>query len=292
MRESNLKKLALALPTVLAWGVTLSLLKSFFVQGFGFGRLLALIFTLGIVFFFLQITSLFKEKAYFYVLSLVAPVILAFFLGRGQHFMLAALVMVFGSAALINFRKHLAESINLRIFHVSYKQFTIPALALVLSLSIFFAHSIFTNDENNLNRQVLNASWPYLQRLSPQFSSDQTVDQYVLEQFKKQGINNPTAEMIELGREQLAGQLQTEVKGEEKLSDLGKEFVTERLNQTLNPNNSNNLGLLFIFLLLLIFVPVIRLIHAFMAYLLFEVFKALKIIKVVETQVTAKGVEI
>lgn len=225
--------------------------------------------------------------------ALLSPLFFLLFNGVGTKLIVAALVLFAANVRFLLFPELLLQTLQLNYFRAAFRKYSLLILVLFSIAAIFFQQNIYKDPSNrNFAERTVNQTWPYIRNAVPQFNTNNTVDEYVREQYKDNGVTQPSQAMFAEGRNQISRQVGFPISGNEKMSDVGKRFLTEKMNSYfVNLNFEKNSGYL-IFIALVTFWPLFKLLFALISTLVYHSMKRFKVIKVVEIPVTAKTLEI
>ena len=237
----------------------------------------------------LAFIAIFRNPLIFALNALGIPVIIALLSGNSRM-TLALMILALGTLSIYAFAKYLTESISLRVFSVSYRHIGFSALASVAALTVVLLSIFGAASADNVSSKAVNAIWPYVQKMSPQFSSDLTVDEYLTKEIQDQGIQRPSRQMLEEGRRQFSEQFKVEVSGDQKVSDIGKAYVSGQVSGIVDEGNIGKALPWLIFLTLLILIPFIKLAYAAVTWVLYCILRQSKFITIEETQINAKKI--
>ncbi|MDB4939665.1 MAG: hypothetical protein JWO40_90 [Candidatus Doudnabacteria bacterium] len=290
------KKLVLSLCTVLFSGLGWYFFSRVFTSasvltGNGLNWTLFFVF-LAMSYAFLFVVALTKDRYDFILTTLLSAIWIVVFLGPTWKNLLSAAVMFLSSQVLWEFPSALERSLNLKYYSVSYSKIALVILAVIGISSAYLqtrlAESVHTQ---SFSQGATNFAWPYVGKYLSQFNSGETVNKYLADQFKEQGINNPSPSMLNAEKKQISQQVGFDVNGDEKMSDVGKQFVAFRLNDIVKEFNVDKAGIFVIFVSLLVIWPIGRFLFAFVAMILYYIFKKLGVLHVTESQVITKKLE-
>jgi hypothetical protein len=283
------KKAVLGLITLIGWvGVYASLSQLISDPGSARTWIMLIVFA-ALVNASMAFVSLLKDPLVFAANALLIPVALALVSGN-DRITLALMILALGTLSTYTFAKYLTESISLRVFSVTFRHIGFSALALIGAVTVILLSVLGTASTDKASTAAIDAAWPYVQQVSPQFSSDLTVDEYVIQEMQKQGIQRPSRQMIEQGRKQLSDQFKIEINGEQRISDIGKNYVAEQTSEIINGERVRDALPILLFLTLLILIPFIKLAYAAATFVLYEILKQTKFITIEETQIKAKNI--
>ena len=237
----------------------------------------------------LAFIALLRNPLIFALNALGTPVIIALLSGNSRM-TLALMILALGTLSIYAFAKYLTESVSLRVFSVSYRHIGFSALASVAALTVVLLSIFGAASADNVSSKAVDAIWPYVQKMSPQFNSDLTVDEYLTKEIQDQGIQRPSRQMLEEGRRQFNEQFKIEVNGDQKVSDIGKAYVSGQVSDIVDEGNIGKALPLLIFLTLLVLIPFIKLVYAAATWVLYLILKQSKFITIGETQINAKKI--
>jgi hypothetical protein len=293
----NLKKLYFSLASILFSGLGWFFFSRIFssqniIKGNG-GNWLLFFLSLSLSYAFLFIVALAKNRYDFWLTTLINSLWVLVFMGVSAKTLLSALAMFVAAQVLMEFPVALERSLNLRYFTVSYSKIALVILAIIGISSAYVQQRVVQNiGQQGFSENTSNFVWPYIGRYITQFNSEETVNDYVRAQYQSHGVNNPSNYMIDQGRQDISDQVGFEVRGDQKMSDLGKKFVAFKLNDVINNFQIDKAGLYIIFLSLLVLWPIGRMFFAAVSALMYLIFKKSGAIKIVEGQVVTQKLEI
>lgn len=293
----KLKKFFLSLGTVvfsgLAWYLfsqifdSSSIFKHNALNWFGF------IFSIALAYAFSFLIAATKDRFDFEVTSLLSVLWIPVFLGTNGRTLIAAAVLFLFTQVLLEFASALEHSINLNYYSTAYSKVALVIIALLAITSIYFQDRVVANVGNTaVSQKAVGTLWPYLSKYFGQYNTNGTVNEFLVTEFKQQGVGQPTPQMIAQARNQLSEQLNLNLSGKESMAALGEDFVANQFNSFLQEYNIEKSGIYVIFLSLLVLWPIGRALFALFALILFKIFKASGLVKIKQTQVTAKTLEI
>lgn len=251
------------------------------------------ILSLGLAYGFLCLLSFSKNRRVFIAAALMPPFFFLLFNGISLKLVIAALVLAAVNIRFLMFPDLILQTMSLNYFRVAFRKYSLLILVLFSITAIFFQQNIYKDPSNrNFAEKSVNQAWPYIRTAVPQFNSEKTVNQYLTEQYKENGVDRPSQANLADGRAQISRQVNFPLVGNEKMSDVGKKFLTEKLNSYfVNLNFEKNSGYL-IFIALITFWPLFKLVFASITTLLYLIMRKSNVVKVVEIPVTAKTLEI
>lgn len=251
------------------------------------------IFALALSYGLLCLLTFSKSRRLFLVAASFSPLFLLLFNGLSAKLVVAALVLLAANIRFLLFPELIVHTLKLNYFRAAFRKYSLLILVLFSISAIFFQQNIYKDPSNrNFAERTVNQTWPYIRTMVPQFNINSTVDEYIREQYRDNGVSQPSQDMIKEGRDQISRQVGFPVSGNEKMSGVGKRFLTEKMNSYfVNLNFEKNSGYL-IFIALITFWPLFKLLFALVSTLVYLAMKKLKVIKVVEIPVTAKTLEI
>lgn len=230
--------------------------------------------------------SLSSDYRYFIPAALIPAAGMLYFLGTSNWMLLAAVVLTGTCLAMIRFPKILQETIRTKFYSATIHFIAVISLAFLASAGIYmYEHQDKLGQNQTIVSKVIDSSWKYIQPLVPEFNSDQTVDQFITQQFQEQGVAKPTQQMIAEGRKQLESQTGLKLTGKEKMSEVGRDFVKVKI-QDVVPQEQSQTYLLFV--IVLVIWPFLRIVLAGIASLVLRFLRATNFLKTQETQITAK----
>ncbi len=293
----KLKKILLSLGTVIFSGLAWFLFSQIFesssifrdngLNWFGF------IFCTALAYAFSFLIAASRDRFDFEITSLLSVLWIPVFLGTSGRTLIAAAVLFLFTQVLLEFASALEHSINLNYFSTAYSKIALVIIALLAITSIYFQDRVVANVGNTaVSQKAVGAIWPYVSKYFDQYNSNGTVNEFLTSEFKQQGVQQPTPQMVALARNELSQQLNLNLSGKESMSALGEDFVANQFNSFLQEYHIEKSGIYVIFLSLLVLWPIGRALFALFALLLFQIFKASGLVKVKQTQVTAKTLEI
>ncbi|GAC1573738.1 MAG: hypothetical protein NVS3B9_4720 [Candidatus Doudnabacteria bacterium] len=248
--------------------------------------------SLALSFAFLFAVSLTKDRFDFTITTLLSSVWILAFLGPSLKTFFCAAIMFATSQILWSFPTALERSLAIKYYTVSFGKITLVILALIgISSAYLQTRLVESIQRDTFTQNASNYAWPYVGKYLSRFNSSQDVNGYLKEQFKSQGINNPSSAMLEQEKKNISQDVGFEVKGNEKMSDLGKKFVSYKLNDLIKQFNLDRASLLLIFFSLLSLLPISSVIFAVFAKLLYLVLRKMGVLKVTEGQILTKKLE-
>ncbi len=296
----KIKKISLSLAAVAFSGLGWYLFSQIFAsatvfQGNGLIWLLFLL-VMPIAYGFLFLVALTKDRYAFWLVALLSVLWILVFLGVSLRTLISALVLYAFSQALLEFPGALDRSIDLKYFSTAYHKIALVIIALIAIFSVYFQDQLANNistSSHEFSNQTVSFFWPYLQRyLNDQFSTNETVNQFLNSELKNQGLDQASPSMLALQRQAFSKQLGFEVSGNEPMSQLGEKLVANKINDFIVTYHAERSGIYLIFLSLLILLPFGRVWFAFAAMLLYLLLRAFGIIKISQREVLAKSLEI
>lgn len=293
----KLKKFFLSLGTVAFSGLAWYLFSQIFdsssifqnngLNWFGF------IFSIGLAYAFCFLIAAARDRFDFEVTSLLSVLWIPVFLGTSGRTLIAAAVLFLFTQVLLEFASALEHSINLNYYSTAYSKIALVVIALLAITSIYFQDRVVANVGNTaVSQKAVGTLWPYVSKYFGQYNTNGTVNEFLVTEFKQQGVEQPTPQMIAQARNELSEQLNLNLSGKESMSALGEDFVANQFNSFLQEYNIEKSGIYVIFLSLLVLWPIGRALFALLALMLFKIFKASGLVKIKQTQVTAKTLEI
>lgn len=290
------QKLALSFATVVLSGLGWYFFANVFSSSnflLGNGLNWALFFiSLGLSFAFLFVVALTKDRFDFTLTTLLSSVWILVFLGASPKTFLCAAVMFLSSQVLWDFPKTLERTLTIKYYSVSYGKIAFVIIAVIGISSAYLQTKLVESvQRDTFTQNASNYAWPYIGKYLSQFNSDQNVNSYLRDQFRAQGLSNPTPAMLDQERKTISQQVGFDVQGNEKMSDLGKKFVSYRFNDIIKQFNLDRAGLLVIFFSLLVLWPIGRFFFAALATLLYWMLKRAGVLKVTEGQILTKKLE-
>jgi hypothetical protein len=292
----KLQKIAFSFFAVLFSGLSWYFFSAVFsssnvLSGNGLKWILFFVF-LAIGYAFLFVVSLIKDRFDFLLTALLSAIWIPVFLGTSTKPLIAAIVLFGATLILENFPQSLEKSLSLRYFHTSYARILLVSLAILGITSVYLQATLAEDiQQTTFSKSATDYAWPYLGKYFSQFSSDKTVNDYIREQFKSQGVSYPSDGMVKQQRKVISEQVGFPVQDNQKMSELGKNFVSYRFNDLAKRFNFDRVGVYVIFFSLLILLPILRLFFAAFASLLYLILKKARILKVAETEVISKKLE-
>jgi hypothetical protein len=194
------------------------------------------------------------------LVSIVNAVLLLFVFGHSTAYVVIAGCCALAGAWVAHFPSAIEQSASGAYHHAAYRLSWLFGLVLIGLIS-FISTSLLT--PKNIASAVTTYGFPYISSSIAPFNSDQTVDAYLTEQIQAGGIvSRPTPALLAEGRQGLSQQIGEPVTGGEKLSDIGKQFVSSKVDAALVAAGFNSGNWYYLFILLLIILPVIRLVIA------------------------------
>lgn len=295
--NTKIKKIALSFAAIVFAGLT----WYFFSQIFNSPSVLAgnalnwamFVLCAGVTYGFLFLVALTRDKIDFFLTSLLSVLWILVFMGVGPRTLISAGALFVSGAALQEFPSALARSLNLKYYFTVYSKIALVILVLLGITSAYLQNRIADNvSQQNVTQQTSDFVWPYISKYIGQFDSEQSVNDYIREQYAQQGISNPTSAMIAQERRAMSEQVGFPINGSERMSDLGKRFLAGKLNSVLAQYNLQKSSLYIIFLSLMILWPIGRMLFGLIALLVYYIFRSTGMVKVVEQQITTKALEI
>ncbi len=248
---------------------------------------------LGLSYGFMFIVALGRNKLDFFLTSLISSLWILVFLGSSLQTGISALALFIASQALMEFPSSLEKSIDLRYFSTAYTKIALVALVLIGISSGYIQQNLNkTIAQQGFTQKTSNYIWPYIKGYISQFNSEQSVDEFLEQQFAEQGVKNPQAYMLTQEKQRLSEQFGFKISGKEKMSDLGKSFLSTQISDFLKRFNFDKAGLYIIFFSLLVLWPFWRFLFGLIASGIYWAMRQAKLIKVVETQVVARKLEL
>jgi hypothetical protein len=288
----NIKKIALSSSAVLLSGVSWYFFRVIFSSDnifFGNG-LNWILFALAsaLSFGFLFIIALAKDRADYLATSFLSTIWIILFLGFNGKTLLAAAALFVSLQIIQDFPEALARSLNVRYYITAYSKL---AFVILVMLGVTSAYLKDHLDESliskTISEQTSKYAWPYISKYIP-YNSEQSVNEYLTTEFQGHGIANPNNQMVAESRNALSTELGFNLKGSERMSDIGKRFVSNRVTDLVDSVHLSKTNWYFIFFSLLILWPVGRLFYAMVAALIFHIFKAAGLVRIVEAEITVK----
>lgn len=296
--NTNIKKIFLVIATAVFSAVAWYFFKEFAQQ---FSLSLAAnnwnYLGLSILFMSLAYGSLFAlalslDKRFFIPSAAIPALAMLVFTGVTWQFLVAAALLYGFSLAVINFPARLNQSIQLKYYR-SITPFIAGISFVLLAVAGLFVQQGLSNTTKTQSvvNTAINYSWNYIKPLVPQFNNDQTVDQFIVSEFQKQGVEKPTNQMMADARKQLSDQVGTKLTGKEKMSDVGKNLLENKISDILPTQKTSKPSYTKLYLIiatLLIVWPFLKfIISAIIAIVLKGLFKS-GVLKEKEIQITAK----
>jgi hypothetical protein len=293
----KLKKLLFSLVTVLFSGIGWFFFSKIFaseniIRGNGVNWII-FVLAMSLSYGFLFLVSLARDRYDFWLTTVISSLWILVFLGASFRSVLSAIAIFVAAQVLMEFPASLERSLNLRYFAVSYGKLALVMLAIIGISSAYIQEKVATNiNQIGFSESTSNYVWPYLGKYVAQFNSEKTVDQYVRDEFKSHGVNNPSQNMVNEEKDSISQQVGFDVQGNEKMSELGKRFVAFKVNEIVNNFDVDRAGLYVIFFSLLVLWPVGRFIFAAIAWLIYTIFKKGGAIRITEGQIVTQKLEI
>lgn len=255
------------------------------------------IFAGAVSFGFFYLVSITRDHFDFFLTSLLSSLWILAFLGANITAALCAFGLFAAMQVLNEFPHSLAKTIEVHYFSAAYGKMAIVMLALLAITAVYIQKDFSANiNEQEISRNVsqsaANYAWPYLSKYIAEFNSQDTVDQFLINQFQQQGVPVPTQQMLDQQIKQFSQQLGFNVSGTDRMSNLGERFVANRFNDFLTQVRLQRTSILFLVLSMFILWPIGRAVFALAAVLIYRLFRSFGWVKVMETQITAHHLEI
>ncbi len=251
------------------------------------------IIMLGLSYSFAFLVALTKDRFDFIITSLLIVLWILVFMGIGIKTLISAAALFVATQVLMEFSSALARSLSIKYFFTAYSKIALVILV-VLGISSAYLQDRVANSitQQTFSEQTSDFAWPFVSKYLSQFNSNENVDVYLLNQFKAQGVNNPSGSMLNQQRQAISNQLGVAITGNEKMSDIGKKFIAFKFSDILKQFNLNKTGLFVIFFSLLILWPIGRFIFAALAALVALIMRRTGVLHVVDTAITTKNLEL
>lgn len=241
----------------------------------------------------LFVVALARDRYDFWVTTLISSLWILVFMGVTVGTVVAAAALFVASQVIIEFPKALEHTLNLRYFSTSYMKIALVILAIIGISSAYLQSSVQRSiQQPQTAESTSNFFWPYISKYVSQFNTSESVDNYLRDQFRSEGVDQPSQGMVDQGRKQISDQVGFEVKGNEQMSEVGKKLVAYRLNDLARQFNLDRTGVYVIFVSLLVLWPIGRIFFSVVAVLVYWILKKFEVIKVVEGQVVTKKLEL
>ncbi len=241
----------------------------------------------------LFVVALAKDRYDFWLTTLISSLWILVFMGVSATTIISAAALFIASQIVMEFPKALEHSLNIHYFSTAYMKIALVILALIGISAVYLQTSVNqTIQQPEAAQKTSDFFWPYISKYVTQFDSTESVDDYIRDQFKEQGVNNVNQYLVDQERKQISEQVGFEVKGNEEMSDVGKKLVAYRLNDFAKEFKFNKTGVYVIFVSLLVLWPIGRIFFGFIAVLIYWLLKRMEVIKVVEGQVITKKLEL
>ncbi len=293
----KIKKILFSLMTVLFSGMGWYFFSRIFqaenlFMGNGINWLLFVI-GLSLSYAFLFVLSLTRDRTDFALTTLLSSLWILVFMSVSAKTLLSALAIFVSSMVLIEFSSALARSLKIKYYFTAYSKIALVILVLI-GVSSSFLQDRLTDSiaKNTFSEQTSNYAWPFIGKFVAEFNSEKSVDTYLREQFSEQGLQNPSNAMLAEQRKVISKQVGFEIQGREKMSEVGKKFVSLQLSEMLKTYKLDRTGVFVIFFSLIIVWPIGRFIFAIIATVLAAFLRRAGVLKTMETQITTKTLEL
>jgi hypothetical protein len=251
------------------------------------------IILLGLSYSFAFLVALTKDRFDFIITSLLSVLWILVFMGINLKTLISAAALFVATQVLMEFSKALARSLSVKYFVTAYSKIALVILVVLGISSAYLQDKVAVGiSQQTFSQQTSDFAWPFISKYLTQFNSDETVNNYISDQYQAQGINHPSDAMIGQEREAISTQIGIDLKGNEKMSDIGKKFVASKFNSILKQYNLDKAGLFVIFFSLLILWPIGRFVFAALAAIVAWIMRKTKVLHVVDAAITTKNLEL
>jgi hypothetical protein len=195
-----------------------------------------------------------------WLFSVIHAALLLVAFGHENSSLIAAGLFALAGGVMTAFPSSIEKSASGAYHHAAYR-LAWPFALVLLGFTAFLSTSLLT--PQSIATTVTNYGFPYIASNIAPFNSDQTVDDYLTTQIVQGGIvSQATPALLAEGRKGLSEQIGEPVTGNEKLSDIGKQFISSKVESALVAAGFNSGNWYYLFVLLLIVLPVVRLVIA------------------------------
>ncbi len=250
-----------------------------------------------ISFGFLYLVAITRDHFDFFLTTFLSSLWILAFLGINITAALCALGLFAATQVLNGFPHSLAKTIEVHYFSAAYSKMAVIMLALLAITAVYIQQDFSAHiNEQDLSRNISQSSasyaWPFISQYVEQFNTQDTVYQFLTNQFKQQGISAPSQAMLNQQVSALGQQLGFSVSGNDRMSNLGERFVSNKFNDLLGQLQLQRTGIVFLVLSMFILWPIGRVLFALIAMLIYRLFRSLGWVRVAETQIVARHLEI
>ncbi len=234
---------------------------------------------------FLFLLALGRTTWMVWLISILNAALLLIFFGHGVGPLIAAGCFVLAGGMVSSFPKAIESSVSGAYHHSAYR-LSWPLALVILGFASYLFAGIVT--PARIASLASNYGFSSISANVAPFNTDQTVDAYLVMQYQQGGVAHPTPEMLAEGRKQLEDQIGVQITGNEKMSDVGKQFISGKVQTALTNTGFGTGRWYYLLIVLIILLPLLRLIIAVGSDVFILIGEAIQLVYTGERQVTVK----